>query len=88
MIKDTHKTVVVFRKFKEGDVLALFPSEEEAYNGGFCESYQHVGQHSGADYTHCIKITKPAKPSEYAALKRELEGIGYNLDVKLRYSQK
>jgi len=29
MIKDTQKTVVVFRKFKDrGDVLALFPYEK------------------------------------------------------------
>lgn len=85
MKKDEHKTIVVFRTYRDGgDVLALFPAE--VYNGHLCESYQRIGQHGGADYSHCIKITKPASPSEYASLKRELEGIGYNLNIKKRYS--
>jgi hypothetical protein len=84
MTQDTHKTTVVFRVFKQGgDVLALFPHEVWSADGA-CASYQHVGQHGGADYTHCIDITRPAKPSEYKALKAELMRIGYNLDVRTR----
>jgi len=81
--KDKHKTKVVFRVWKgefEGDVIALFPDIDEGH--GSCSSYMHVGQHSGADYRGVISITRPAKPSEYASLKRELENIGYNLDVR------
>ena len=62
------------------DVIALFPEMDAGF--GQCESYMHVGQHSGADYRGVISITRPAKPSEYASLKRELENIGYNLDVR------
>ena len=87
MIKDEYETIVVFRKWKNGGILALFP-KEIADSYGNCMSYERVGQHSAAAYSGCVYKTKPAKPSEYAALKRELEGIGYNLDVKLRYSQK
>lgn len=76
------KTIVVFRKFKEGDVLALFPQEE--YGGGLCMSYQAVGQHGGADYAHCIGITKPAKEAEYEPLLRELKAIGYELKIVKR----
>lgn len=86
--KDDYKTIVVFRVFKDlGDVVALFPAEIDFPNGG-CSSYQHVGQHGAAHYYHCISITRPAKPSEYKALKRELEGLGYNLKIQKRYTQR
>jgi hypothetical protein len=44
-------------------------------------SYEHVGQHSGAQYAGVIGMTSPASPQAYAALKRELEQIGYKLEV-------
>ena len=75
----TEKTKVVFRKFKDGEILALFPYEPDTAN--FCTSYMHIGQHSGADYSGCIKRTKPANEAEYNALKEELTSIGYNLTV-------
>lgn len=83
MSKDTEKTVVIFRKYKNnGDILALFP--ELPWSGDSnVTSYEHMGQHGAADYNHCLDITKPAKPEEYAALKKELENqVGYNLEVK------
>lgn len=83
-------TIVVFRVFKADQtanrVLALFPAEAN-YPDGSCESYQHIGQHSAADYSHCIAITRPATPKEYAPLKRELERIGYTLKVQSRYTR-
>jgi len=82
------KIIVVFRKFKDlGDIIALFPAEIN-YPNGLCESYQHIGQHSSADYGYCIAKSKPAKPEEYSSLKRELEGLGYNLSIKKKYVQK
>ena len=84
---DTFKTVVVFRKYKDdGAILALFPAEP--YNHNQCMSYQHVGQHGGADYGHCISATIPASESEYGLLKRELEQIGYNLLIKKKFVRK
>lgn len=78
-------TIVVFRAYKDnGDILALFPKERNYPNPHLCDSYQHIGQHSSADYVHCLRITRPAKPVEYADLKRELEAIGYTLTVKTR----
>lgn len=85
---DTHKTIVVFRVFKDqGDLIALFPALND-YHDHSCESYQHIGQHGAADYRYCISVSRPAKPSEYAALKSELKGIGYNLDVRTRYTKR
>ena len=81
MTKD--KTVVVFRKFKDGgDILALFP--EIVYDPqGNCMSYQHTGQHGVASVNIMDDVTEAASPSEYADLKLELESlIGYDLDVR------
>jgi hypothetical protein len=81
----TEKTVVVFRKWrKDGGILALFP--EVLNYGHFCGSYEHVGQHGGADYKGCIRATVPARPQEYAELARELRRIGYVLDIQNRAS--
>lgn len=81
MEKDTYKTKVIFRKFAEGDILAIFPEESNKINYK-TSCYQHIGQHSDCDYNHCINITKLATPEEYKDLFNELESIGYNLEVR------
>lgn len=75
-------TRVIFRRSKDDEIFALFPDLSEG--GALIESYQHVGQHSAADYSHCIQTSTPAKPDEYADLKAELECIGYNLLIRKR----
>lgn len=65
---------VVFRKFKEGDVIALFCDSASDCNFGNVMSYQHVGQHGEASRDLGLKL-KLATPEEYADLKRELESI-------------
>ena len=80
------KVKVVFRKDNEGTVFALFPYEA-ADDEGHCTCFQHVGQHSAADYDGCIGESVPAKPEEYAPLKRELEGRGYEITVISRRSR-
>lgn len=66
---------VVFRKFKQGgDIIALFP---EQTNNLMVASYQHVGQHSDADYNGVISTTTPATETEWAPLLTELKNIGY-----------
>ena len=79
------ETVVIFRVWRAGpkSVLGLFPFER-ANDSGHVMSYEHVGQHGGADYQTCILATRPAKPEEYADLQRELEGIGYHLVIRTR----
>ena len=82
-IEEEPITKVVFRKWhgEGGGILALFPEIPADIHGHHCQSYQHVGQHGGADYSLCIGKTAPAAPGEYADLKEELESIGYRLDV-------
>jgi hypothetical protein len=72
--------VVVFRRWKDtGDIIALFPEFPTDTAGNYCESYEHVGQHGGADYYGVVQATRPVSPEEYATLARELELIGYCL---------
>lgn len=73
-------TTVVFRVWEGGDVFALFPEIDDGR--GYCSSYEQLGQHAPADYRGCIRDTSPATPEQYAALKRELEAIGYTLRVR------
>lgn len=71
------KDKIHFRKFDDGDVIALFP-KIEADNCGNILSYMRVGQH-GAASSELIKELKRATPLEYKTLKAELLRIGYNL---------
>jgi hypothetical protein len=74
-------TKVIFRKFSDGDVIALFPTIPGDVSFLTCESYQHIGQH-GAAAEFITTSTKPAKPEEYAPLLAELQAIGYD-DLKI-----
>lgn len=62
----------------EKDLFAYFPDENHDAAGKYKVSYSHVGQHSSThpDYA---KESRAATPEEYASLKKELEGLGYNL---------
>ncbi len=80
------ETIVIFRKDRTGwkDCFALFPELPSDEFGNFCTAYQHVGQHSAADYYGCIAQSEPATPAEYADLFKELERRGYILSVHRR----
>lgn len=82
------KTDVIFRRFKQGrDVIALFPAIAGDSSPDTCQSYQHVGQH-GAASVRLMRDTVPAyltEPDTYA-LKKELEGIGYDLNPVERFT--
>ena len=66
-------TKVLFRK-SEGEVTACFPNDMSCY--------AHIGQHS--EYSRAwYNTTKPARPEEYAALKRELESAPYEYQLQI-----
>ncbi len=74
---------VVFRVWrkKPHGVLALFPTLAADNQGYYCDSYEHMGQHGAADYSGCIKNTRPATMEEATLLLHELRRIGYKLQV-------
>lgn len=76
------KTIVVFR-MEEDSCLAVFPRLPADHQGHEMECFSHMGQHArcSADY---YWTTRPAKPDEYAALKRELESAPYHYDLDVR----
>ena len=86
MKKDKEITEVIFRKEKNGDILAVFPYEPYNDIVGMVGCYAHTGQHSGCQYDYIKEETKPAKPDEYNDLLAELTDIGYNFDIKKRWS--
>lgn len=86
MQKDKEATTVIFRRFKDGEVIALFPYQIEDHKGNVL-SYMHTGQHSAASLD-IIQYTVLAQPSEYADIQKELEGIGYLLDIRKRVNWK
>lgn len=85
MEKDKHTTKVIYRKFKDGDIIAFFPEEKFTHYRSTCVSYMHIGQHGEADYQGLLSTTKLAKLDEYKSLHRELESMGYNLIVYKKY---
>ena len=80
------KTKVIFRKFKDnGEIIALFPELPGTNDVCTCESYVHNGQHGSAS-VNMSAITVRASEKEYEALKKELESIGYKLEIVNRFS--
>lgn len=86
MKKDMHITETIFRKFPDGDIIALFPGVAGSNDVTTCESYMHMGQHGAASVGLGGKTIKMATEGEYAPLKRELEGLGYNIKVIKRFT--
>jgi len=87
MPQTTIKTKVIFRKFNSGALIALFPEQLGTRQWNTCESYMHIGQH-GSALIELVMITKLASPPEYSELKRELETLGYNLEVVQKFTNK
>lgn len=68
---------VIFRKWKDGEVIALFPDIPFNTRDYTTMSYVHMGQHGAADYSGVIAETRPATEPEYRDLLAELQSIGY-----------
>ena len=79
---------MVFRKWSNGDILALMPEIPADNYGYMCQSYEIVGEHGGADYTGCISQTKPATKAEYKDCYTALKRRGYNIRVVKRASSR
>ena len=66
------KVKVIFRKDKEGNVIAFLP--ELRVNHGNIASYMHIGQHSEASLQYYWETVK-ATEEEYKPLLKELKSI-------------
>lgn len=78
----------IYRKYANGEIIALFPQIAASMNGGLCASYTHIGQHSAATPQLVINHTRLATPNEYKELHAELEQIGYNPEPAKRFTRK
>ena len=85
------KAKVIFRRFPEnrgGDVIALFPElPGDDLHGHDCLSCQQVGQHGAACPGLVVSKTRGCTPEQYEPLKRELESLGYDLEVIWRFTR-
>lgn len=78
------KTKVLFRKSKDGEVIAVFPETPATMDPRECVLYSRAGQHGACKIAYA-RIARPAKAKEAEALKRELERLGYTLRVISRF---
>lgn len=76
---------VIFRKWPDGTITALFPELPNDNQGWSCVSYEHQGQHGGANCRRAMAHTRAATPEEYQHLLRELGQIGY---TRLKIAQR
>ena len=81
--------IVIFRRWKAEpkSVIALFPRIDAGR--GFCSSYEHIGQHGGADYNHVIASTRPTYTNDDDVQELFMEltlQIGYTLRIQQRRS--
>ena len=83
MDKDKEITKVIFRRWPNGDIIALFV--DQPYNNpknlDSIMSYEYIGQHGEASFLYVLMQTELATPTEYAGLQSELQSLGYNLKV-------
>lgn len=85
----TQHTLVIFRRWRNtGDIIALFPELPSDLEGRFCDAYEHVGQHGGADYYGVVQATRPVTDEDANDLIAELTRIGYRLKPIKRASQR
>ena len=81
------KTTVIFRKWNNGQIIAIFPEIPADHCYGHCMSYEHIGQHGTCAPGYVIHATTQASEAEALPIRKELESIGYELQVRLRYCE-
>ena len=82
MEKEMNKINVAFRKFNDGEVIAIFPSIFPVPQNSTKEvlSYMHVGQHGMASECLVNELEKVSE-KEYKTLKEEMENLGYVINI-------
>lgn len=76
---------VIFRKYREGDIVAVFCDSPGTNNPATVMTYQTIGQHGSAGAALIMAHTVPASPDEYRELAGELSRVGYGgFDIRRR----
>lgn len=85
--RNAESAIVIFRADKEsGDPVAFFPCEAWNWDGSHVASYVEIGEHGGASPDYYRDNTRPADAEQAALLRKLLEGRGYVLDVRKRWT--
>lgn len=71
-----HGDCVVFRRYPDGQIIALFPYDFVNEQGD-CNSYMFIGEHGAADYFQVLSDTVRAAPKDYESLCKYLKSRGY-----------
>ena len=79
-LSDIGVTEVIFKKWPNGNIIALFPREFYSSDSALISSYEAIGQHGGACFD-LIKQLKSASWGEYSGLETELKSLGYTLKI-------
>ena len=67
-------TKVIFRRWRDiKTIFALFPELPADNDGIYCDAYESVGGHGGADYYGCIHSTDPVSVKDAKSLIAELK---------------
>ena len=74
---------VVFRKFNDGEIIALFPQIKSGCPYYQIMSYMHIGQHTEVDHHAILEQTKLATKEEYQTLLNEIKSIYHDYDIKV-----
>ena len=72
---------VVFRKFDNGEIIAMFPQFTNKRNYRI-DSYMHIGQHAECD-PMIVHDTKLATENEYESLLKEIQSIYHDYDIRV-----
>lgn len=76
------KTNIVFRRWNDSkEVIAIFPDSPWGLFNDLT-SYMHIGQHGGCSREALEETTQCYNEPDVIALQKELESIGYNLNIQ------
>ncbi len=82
------KDIVIFRKYPDGTPVAIFPEIPADVDGSLCVAYMYSPlpeeslRQDAASCTIVMRETEPLPRGESKAIKKSLEYLGYNLEVK------
>ena len=72
---------------KKGEVTAIMPELPGTDSPYTCTCYAHIGQHGHCNVSLINQCSRPATVAEYTPLLKELESIGYRVQVIKRVNQ-